>query len=292
MNSFELAKLILQMPVDEDSWKIMQEYSDYLIWDEDNSYLERWNSLSKDYISHPVTTHIEDKANKIYLVYKNRKKLILIKNDSEDDLRAIHCLANLVNIDSEIRLCLDSNHSSDKAFITLSSKQWESLTLQFGNDALKNRFFEIHADLNRFFNDAFSEESTKNYRAETQVSEYDKLTSSFENFDRANATWIHVKNNQNQLDFEKIEHLVNKTIFSNSTVLHSHQYGHDIDKTLIKNKKLIKQHLNLLDENVDFAISDTSLLAMVFVDKIGVATTWQHPDKVALKTIKPWWKIW
>jgi hypothetical protein len=62
-----------------------------------------------------------------------------------------------VKHDSDIRFCVDSWHSSDRAFIALPPVDWQALEKEFGKEEIAYRFLELPKDLQHFLDQAYTE---------------------------------------------------------------------------------------------------------------------------------------
>jgi hypothetical protein len=158
------ARAMLAIGQDQDSWDVILDDMDSFIWDENGDEVDTWNAMVGKRAGHEdVAVRQDDGIEAVSFSYMGKTVQVPYIGDREDGQIAIHTLAQLVRSDSEIRYCIESTHSSDKAFLALPPAQWKALEDEFGRDAVAYRFLTIAPDLDTFFVQANADENVRNY---------------------------------------------------------------------------------------------------------------------------------
>lgn len=84
------------------------------------------------------------------LKYKERSLQFANLLSWENDVMEVLTMNLLLQPDSEIRVCVDSLHSSDWAWLALPPAGWQALEQEFGTEAVAYRFMTLPADLAAF----------------------------------------------------------------------------------------------------------------------------------------------
>lgn len=155
----DVAREMLQMPRAESSWDCMTQNVEHFIWTDDDP-ITSWNDdvavgaglSSVECRVQPVPGGHE----RVLLTYKAQSVEVPLTFSPDDSLVLAHTLAWLVKKDSDIRFCLDSWHSSDRALMALSPVEWHALEQEFGREEVAYRFLELPKSLQHFVDQAYS----------------------------------------------------------------------------------------------------------------------------------------
>lgn len=291
----DVARQFLSIPTEVDTWDFMYENPVNFIWSE-NFHPNDWNNYVGNTPENKVDlTRVENVG--VYFTYQNLSSKVNLVGDRDDDLRAVHCLSQLVKYDSEIRFCVDSYHFvRDKAFFALPPKDWSLLELEFGIHAVAYRFLKISSNLEQFFDEAFSDENNRSYSSGRRVDgKRSSVGSFFPRFDRAKADWVNVQNNDESFNVTVIDSLINAAIKSDEVAIYFKESSNEVEKFLIQ-KENAANFVSTIKAGTEVAFTNEKLDELVFIEVNGVAAIWQKAKiKVTEKTIKlqkPWWKVW
>jgi len=159
------ARAMLAIPEDQSSWDCICEDTKSFLWTDDDT-IEPWNEIAVAGGLPQVEQRVDGESaesERMFLTYKGNKVEVPLTHSRDDRLGILHTLGWLVRNDSEIRFCLDSYHSSDLAFLALPPQDWKALEREFGAKAVAFRFLAFPKDLEKFFEEAFSEENNRGY---------------------------------------------------------------------------------------------------------------------------------
>lgn len=88
--------------------------------------------------------------------FQDRTADVQLQFDREDRFRELHGLAQVIRPETDLRLCRDSTHSSDVAFLPMTSTEWQALEAKFGVDKVAARFLRMEWPLEEFLKVAFA----------------------------------------------------------------------------------------------------------------------------------------
>jgi hypothetical protein len=172
----ETARAMLAVGQDASSWDTMLEATESFLWT-DADVVESWNGMAAQRGLPAVQVATKgDSADEARCFLTYGGKTVEAPSEHSVDVRLvdIHTLARLVKNDLEIRFCVDSFHSSDLAFLALPPGDWRALEKEFGVKGVAFRFLPLARSLDKFEEQAFSDENNRYYGEEPEPTEAEK----------------------------------------------------------------------------------------------------------------------
>lgn len=241
--TIQIANSMLRLSKDEDSWNIIAKNPEPFIWDDNGFHIEKWNQLAGDEpgIEHVTVQFVEGEGE--FQTYKGQTIQARLVYDRVDGLISIHALNKLVRSDSELRYCVDSYHSSDKAFLALSPAQWQKLEEEFGLDGVGYRFLKLDDDFNTFYEVMNSDEHCREYKSNLPPVDPQSIAHKFPKYDAAQLEWMNVQHSNQEPNELAIAGLIEHTIGTEEVnVLVQLRDGKTAEE-VINREKLVKQLL-------------------------------------------------
>jgi hypothetical protein len=153
-SSYRTARAMLALSRQKDSWAhymLQPAHAGEFLWTGDGEAVERWNELfaGKEDMD-TVTATVEGKHEHFFLAYGASKLQAPVKHDRDDETVVVLTLNRLVKNVTEVRFCVDSQHSSDLAFLALPPNEWAALEAEFGAPAVGYRFLPLPDTMAKF----------------------------------------------------------------------------------------------------------------------------------------------
>ena len=158
-NLMIVVREILDLPKHSDSWDLIQENYSSFISDDDVRY--SWENFSQS-SGFPELDIEQENLKASWHLSGNKVDLKLLGN-REDCFREIICLATLLSPDFELKYCMDTWHSSERAYVILSAEDWLDLDKYYGHEHVCYRFMSMPDSAEAFIEIAFSEENQREY---------------------------------------------------------------------------------------------------------------------------------
>lgn len=151
------AEMICSIQAEDGVWAYIVDHPQSFIWSDDEEPTRTWNRLFGEHFG-TVRDELEaDGAGCQQLSFRDRSTTVQSKCDRDDRFRLLHALASITRPESDFRLCRDSTHSSDVAFLALSSEDWDKLESQFGTKEVAARFHSMESSFEEFMESGFAE---------------------------------------------------------------------------------------------------------------------------------------
>jgi len=149
-----IAKTICAARTTEDAWDYIRSNSEAFFWTDDEDHVQTWNRLVGD-LPGLRSISAEWRNDSLWLTYGGKTVQVPLQSDRIDRWISIHAIAQIGCSDFEFRLCKDSVHSSDQAFLALSAVEWETLESELGSNVIARHFLRVNKNFNDFLNEAF-----------------------------------------------------------------------------------------------------------------------------------------
>jgi hypothetical protein len=138
-----------------DAWAHMKAHPQSFIWSDDENPTSTWNRLFGAELGTAAVNPIASRKGSLQISFRERVIEVQLKFNRDDRFRVLHGLARVLRPESDFRLCRDSTHSSDVAFLAMPLAEWSGLESKFGADTVAARFLPMDTSFDEFFADAF-----------------------------------------------------------------------------------------------------------------------------------------
>ena len=151
----EIAKILCSKQSPSDSWGYMVSHPQSFIWSDDEDPIGTWNLQFGQAFGAVNDEPILGGKGSQRLSYRDRIVEVQLEFERDDRLRLLHGLAKITRPESDLRLCLGSTHSSDVAFIAMSSADWKTLESQLDAETVALHFLSLDSPFDEFMEAGF-----------------------------------------------------------------------------------------------------------------------------------------
>jgi hypothetical protein len=149
------AKILCSNQTTGAAWDFIRDDAQSFIWSDDEEPVVTWN-IQFGKASGSVTEEwISGREDLLVLSFGGRTAEVAFEFNRVDRFRLLHGLAKVTRPELDLRLCKDSTHSSDVAFLAMPLDDWKSLESEFGANTVASRFHSMDSSFDQFIESAF-----------------------------------------------------------------------------------------------------------------------------------------
>lgn len=267
-----------------EAWSRIVEHRGLFIWSDDENPATTWNAMTGAQLGASVRFAWTD--NEAHFSYRDRRLAIPLVFDREDALITLHSLAQIVRPDSDLRLCRDSAHSSDKAFLALSPQQWLALEGTFSPAIVAAHFCSLNQSYAAFMQDAFPGSSVPPGTLDASLKEWGGPGYAPSKLDYVN---LLDSDDQHQLRTEVLSRMVRQYIELGQVEVRC--FGSPNVSRVDRDKVLDAIRHRVAKDAI--RLSDSQNRGFVVIEDNGAAAGWRIDGRTLdPQDDKPWWRFW
>lgn len=266
------------------AWDHIRQHRSEFLWTDDEGLVATWNRLA---VNHSADATVQETSEGNGLAYRHRGRLVRVplRFNPDDQLLAIHTLAQLVKPDFDIRFCMDSGHSSDKAFLPLAADGWKSLESQVGPERVAQRFLGIHTSFDQFLTEAFPVPETVLGALTADLTDWEGGPT----YIPTKLQYAVVTDGSGRTKGPLLRELVDRYIDSTTVVMGI--YG-STDRATFDRRDLVRKVSTQIGRK-QIRLMNTRRTAFVVIEPNGTAAGWRTDGATARERAKrKWWKVW
>ena len=115
------AKLLCSKQAAGVAWQFILDHAQSFIWSDDEEPVVTWNLQFGEALGSVRDERVPDREDLLKLSFRGRTAEVALQFNRDDRFRLLHGLAKVTRPDFDLRLCRDSTHSSDIAFLRCHS---------------------------------------------------------------------------------------------------------------------------------------------------------------------------
>jgi hypothetical protein len=142
------AQAICASDSEEDAWDYIQANRESFFWTDDEQHVETLNRMRG------IAVQDQWQADELRYIYRGKSARVPLRQNRDDLLLFIHALGLLVREECEFRLCRDSLHSSDHAFLAMPPADWAALESSVERSGVDAHFVPLDPDFDVFLENA------------------------------------------------------------------------------------------------------------------------------------------
>ena len=173
MNGMAVAENLCKVDDGNAAWEIIRSQSEAFLWTDDEDSAARWNQLFATRLGRVVLEGDGTTEEPLHFRFRERTVAVDVRSDRDDPLRQLHALAQALSPDCDLRLCRDSTHSSDVAFLPLLPEEWAHLSRTYGDRAVDARFLSVGPSYADFHATAFQPSQTPRGTSTPDMTDWD-----------------------------------------------------------------------------------------------------------------------
>jgi hypothetical protein len=268
-----------------DSWDYVLAHPAEFIWSDDEQPVATWNEMAGHDAGAEAVEEKWSDHDKLEYLYRGRSIQVPLRSTREDNLIAIHTLAQLVKADSEIRFCRTSAHNSDVAFLPLPPADWVKLESDVSRKAVAEQFLPLRPLFDDFMSEAFpSPEVPRGTVAASETNWEGGAT-----YRPAQLQYVIVVDGPSRPRQTVLNELIDRHLDSNTVLVATRDAT---VKETIPRDALMKKIIPYLGKT-QIRLMNTALTAFVVIESNGTAAGWRTDGlEGKRKSDKPWWKLW
>ena len=273
---------------EDDAWHYIHSRRKSFFWTDDEEHVERWNRTRA---GAPGRGAVEENWQGEHLSYKYGSKTIAVplRGNRDDQLLTIHALAQLVHDDCEFRLCKDSLHSSDKAFLALTPAEWATLERSFDRSVIDAHFLALDPDFDAFLDTAFPPSDTPRGTLVPSETNWDGGAT----YQPAKLDYVIVWDGPDRLRRHELERIIRRYLEPGEVGFSTREQR---EKRWLDRSALIRAVSTQIGMT-QFRITNRALTGFVIIESNGTAAGWRidgqegFGDGTDVPT-RRWWEFW
>lgn len=154
--TLQIAKILCSEKSAGEGWEYMVSHPQSFIWSDDENPIGTWNRQLGEVFGAVLYEPVFGRKNLQQLSHRTRTVEVQLELKRDDRFRLLHGLAKITRPESDLRLCLGSTHSSDVAFMAMSSAEWKTLESELDVETVAAHFLSLDSPFDEFMEVGFT----------------------------------------------------------------------------------------------------------------------------------------
>lgn len=273
----------------EDGWEYMVAHQQSFIWSDDEDPIGTWNRQLGGVLGAVGDMEMPGGNGSQQLVFRDRIVGVQLEFNRDDRFRLLHGLARVTHLESDLRLCLGSTHSSDVAFLAMPWADWKSLEFQFGVDTVDSHFLSLNRPFDEFMEAAFKVPDVPQSRLAPEMTDWEGGGS----YQPHKLDYVLVNDGPGQPRLKVLHALVDQCLEPGPVTV---TFSQNPSKLHIDRNDLVERITGYLGE-MQIRVSNSACTGFLVIEPNGVAAGWRtddwHPSHQASSQVPTkWWQFW
>jgi hypothetical protein len=269
----------------QEAWDYISAHPQSFIWSDDEEPVSTWNALFAENLGRAAVRPLPDRDGAVQFSFRDRTVDVQSKSNREDRFRDLHGLARAVRPESDLRLCRDSTHSSDVAFLAMTPLEWIGLETKFGPDRVNARFLPMDAPFDDFMRAAFSVPEVPRGTPTADLTDWDGGNS----YRPGKLEYTLVCDGPGRPRVEALRRILQRYLEAGTVTVSFWR----TPSTLTIDRDVLAQAVGDRIGRLQIRVSNLSCTGFVVIEPNGVAAgwrtdTWRPPEEAHV----PWWRFW
>jgi hypothetical protein len=266
------------------SWDYIRCHSTSFIWSDDENPVSTWNRLIGTDLQGLAEAQTSE-GGTVQYSYAGNTMHVPLRFNRDDGLLAIHTLGQLVRQHSEFRLCLDSTHSSDVAFLALPPTDWIGLESNVKGTMVARHFLSLNPDFDVFLVNAYPTPSVPFGTLASSETDWEGGAT----YKPAELDYLNVSDGPGRPRVASLAQIIGRYLEPGLVTV---GFRGTAKKDLVDRRDLmaaIAPHLGVSQVR----LANAARTGFVVVESNGVAAGWRTDGRTTIdEAPRPWWKLW
>lgn len=273
----------------EDGWEYMAAHQQSFIWSDDEDPIGTWNRQLGEVLGAVADEPMPGGNGSQQLAFRDRIVDVQLQFNRDDRFRLLHGLARVTHLESDIRLCLGSTHSSDVAFLAMPWADWKSLESRFGVGIVDSHFLSLNCPFDEFMEAAFTVPDVPPSRLAPEMTDWEGGGS----YQPHKLDYMLVNDGPGLPRLKVLQALVDQYLEAGPVTVTFSQIP---SKLHIDRNDLVAKITDRLGE-MQIRVSNLTCTGFLVIEPNGVAAGWRtdgwHPPRqLSPQVPTKWWQFW